>query len=202
MKETYMSFVLLLLLVLSIETTFGQEKPKSKFWELGVGYWGTLNHNYGAKVGVGRIIPFSEKYSLHSSASLIINRKSDIYVSAGVTIDNFIRRTGKWGGYWEHGINVGYLGSIYDFDLYRTNSQGQINNVGKKWLSSAIFGYSLGIGYDFSKKTKTDFQLFLRPGLYFRFPNFENSFYINNYSIEAGVIWKPKFMAIKQQKPQ
>ena len=197
-----MPFILLLLLVLSIETTFGQEKPKSKFWELGVGYWGTLNHNYGAKVGVGKVIPFSEKYSLHSGLSIIVNTKSDIYMSAGVTIDNFIRRTVKWGGYWEHGINVGYLGSIYDFDLYRTNSQGQINNVGKKWLSSAIFGYSFGIGYDFSKKTKTDFQLFFRPGLYFRFPNFENAFYINNYSIEAGVIWKPKFMAQKQQKPQ
>jgi hypothetical protein len=197
-----MPFILLLLLVLSIETTFGQEKPKSKFWELGVGYWGTLNHNYGAKVGIGKVIPFSEKYSLHSGLSIIVNRKSDIYMSAGVTIDNFIRRTFKWGGYWEHGINVGYLGSIYDFDLYRTNSQGQINNVGKKWLSSAIFGYSFGIGYDFSKKTKTDFQFFFRPGLYFRFPNFENSFYINNYSIEAGVIWKPKFMAKKQQKPQ
>jgi len=198
MKKIYISFVFLLLLVLSVETTFGQEKPKSKYWELGVGYWGTLNHNYGAKVGVGRVIPFSEKYSLHSGLSIIVNTKSDIYMSAGVTIDNFFRRTGKWGGYWEHGIIVGYLGSIYDFDLYRTNSQGQINNVGKKWLSSAIFGYSFGIGYDFSKKTKTDFQLFFRPGLYFRFPNFENSFYINNYSIEAGVIWKPKFMAKKQ----
>ena len=123
-------------------------------------------------------------------------------MSAGVTIDNFIRRTCKWGGYWEHGINVGYLGSIYDFDLYKTNSQGQIINVGKKWLSSGIFGYSFGIGYDFSKKTKTDFQLLFRPGLYFRFPNFDNTFYINSYSIEAGIIWKPKFMTKRQQKPQ
>jgi hypothetical protein len=197
MKKTSKSFILLLLLVLSVNAIYGQEQPKSKFWELGVGYWGTLNQSYGAKLGVGKVIPFSERYSLHSNLSLLINRKSDRYTSAGITIDNFIRSTGKRGCYWEHGINIGYLGSIYDFDLYQTNDQGQIINVGKKWLSSAIFGYSFGIGYDFSKKTKTNFQLFFRPGLYFRFPNFNNTFYINQFSVETGVIWQPKFMIKK-----
>lgn len=197
MNIKYKSFISLLLIVLSINAIYGQVNPKSKIWELGVGYWGTLNHNYGAKVGVGRVIPFSEKYSLHSSLSLIINRKSGIYTSGGFTIDNSIRRTSNWGGYWEHGVNIGYLGSIYDFDLYKTNSQGQIINVGNKLLSSVIFGYTFGIGYDFFKKTKTDFQLFFRPGLYFRVPNFDNTFYINSYSIEAGIIWKPKFMKNK-----
>lgn len=199
MNKKCKSFISLLLIVLSVNAIYGQQKPKSKIWELSVGYWGTLNHNYGTKVGIGKVIPFSEKYSLHSNLSLIFNRKSGIYSSGGLTIDNFIRRTSNWGGYFEHGINVGYLGSIYDFDLYKTNSQGQIINVGKKWLSSIIFGYSFGIGYDFSKKTKADFQLFFRPGLYFRVPNFDNTFYINSYSIEGGIIWKPKFMKNKHE---
>jgi hypothetical protein len=202
MKKTYKSVVLLLLLVSPYQTFYGQGQPKSKFWELGTGYWGTINQSYGTKLSVGRVILFSERYSVHSNLSLLMNRKPDIYTTAGIAMDNFIRRTGNRGCYWEHGISIGYLGSKYDFDLYQTNDQGHIINVGKKWLSSAIFGYSLAIGYDFSKKTKTDFQLFFRPGLYFRLPNFDNSFYINQFSVETGVIWQPKFLNKKQQKPE
>ncbi|MBN1117220.1 MAG: hypothetical protein JXA77_08455 [Bacteroidales bacterium] len=202
MKKTFKSSVLLFLLISVVTTIYGQDEPKIKFQELSIGYWGTLNQSYGVKLGVGRVINFSEKYSLHRNYSLLLNRKPDVYKSAGIAADNIIRRTGNKGFYWEHGINIGYLGSIYDFDLFQTNSQGQIINVGKKWLSSVIFGYSLGFGYDFSKKTKADFQLFFRPGLYHRFPNFDNSFYINQFSIEAGVIWHPKFMIQEQQKLQ
>ena len=196
MKKVFDTIIFLALL-LSCDIIFGQGETIKKDWEVGIGYWGTLDHNYGAKIGVGRVISFTEKYSLHSNLSLIINRKFATYTSSGVSIDNFLRRTSKSGVYWEHGINAGYLGNKYDFDLYQTNNQGQIINVGKKWLSSVVFGYSFGVGYDFSKKTKADFQLFFRSGLYFRVPNFENAFYINSYSIETGVVWKPKFMKKK-----
>lgn len=159
-----------------------------------VSYWGTLSNNPGIKIGIEKTRIFSSKYSVNNSLSLLVNRKPDIYTLAGITLSSSLRRTGKSGLYFEHGINFGYLGSYYDFDFYRTNSENEIVNVGRKWLSSIILGYSFGLGYDFAKKTKNNMQIFVKPGIYYRFPNNDNIFYLNNYSIEMGLAIHPKWL--------
>lgn len=159
-----------------------------------VSYWGTLNNNPGIKIGIEKTRIFSSKYSVNNSLSLLVNRKPDIYTLAGITLSSSLRRTGKSGLYFEHGINFGYLGSYYDFDFYRTNSENEIVNVGRKWLSSIILGYSFGLGYDFAKKTKNNMQIFVKPGIYYRFPNNDNIFYLNNYSIEMGLAIHPNWL--------
>ena len=176
-----------------------QQTPAPKSWELGLAYWGTLSQNYGVKASAGRMHPLSERYALHTNLSIIVNRKADVYTTLGITLENYIRRTGAWGGYFEHGINIGNLSSRYDFDIYGTNAQGQVVNLGQRWLNGIMFGYALGLGYDFSKKTPADFQVFFRPGLYYRAPNYDNTFYINHFSVEAGVFWQPKFMNRKRE---
>jgi len=159
-----------------------------------VSYWGTLSNNPGIKIGIEKTRIFSSKYSVNNSLSLLVNRKPDIYTLAGITLSSSLRRTGKSGLYFEHGINFGYLGSYYDFDFYRTNSENEIVNVGRKWLSSIILGYSFGLGYDFAKKTKNNMQIFVKPGIYYRFPNNDNIFYLNNYSIEMGLAIHPNWL--------
>ena len=159
-----------------------------------VSYLGTLNNNPGIKIGIEKTRIFSSKYSVNNSLSLLVNRKPDIYTLAGITLSSSLRRTGKSGLYFEHGINFGYLGSYYDFDFYRTNSENEIVNVGRKWLSSIILGYSFGLGYDFAKKTKNNMQIFVKPGIYYRFPYNDNIFYLNNYCIEMGLAIHPKWL--------
>lgn len=159
-----------------------------------VSYWGTLNNNIGIKLGLEKTRVFSSNYAVYSSISLLINRKPDTYTSAGIVLNSSLRRTGKRGLYFDHGLNFGYLGSYYDFDFYRTNSDNEIVNVGRKWVSSIILGYSFGLGYDFAKKTKTNVQIFIKPGIYYRFPNNDNIFYLNNYSIEMGLALHPKWL--------
>ena len=77
--------------------------------------------------------------------------------------------------------------------MYKTKSDGSIVNIGRKWTSSMIIGYFIGLGYDFSKHTKINLKLFVKPGIYYRFPNNDNVFYLNNYSIEIGLIFHPKW---------
>lgn len=159
-----------------------------------ISYWGTLNNNPGLKVGVEKTRSFTSKYAVGNSLSLLINRKPDLYTSAGVILNSSLRITGKRGFYFDHTLNFGYLGSYYDFDFYRTNADNQIVNVGRKWVGSIILGYSIGLGYDFSKKTSTDLQLFIKPGIYYRLPNNDNIFFLNNYTVEVGVAFHPKLL--------
>lgn len=119
------------------------------------------------------------------------------YSSAGFILNNMIRRTSKIGIYWEQGIKLGYLGSCYDFDIYNVNSDGDVVDVGRKWVSSAIFGFSVGFSYDFSEK-KTNLQLVFKPGLFCRLPNNDNPFYLNNYSLETGMAFHPKWINKKK----
>ena len=163
-----------------------------------VSYWGTLNNNPGIKIGLEKTRTFTPKYAVISSISLHVNRKPQIYTSAGIILNSSLRMTGKRGLYIEHGLNFGYLGSYYDFDFYRTNSNNEIVNVGRKWVSSIILGYSFGLGYDFAKKNKTNVQVFIKPGIYYRFPNNDNIFYLNNYSIEIGLVLQPKWLNKKK----
>jgi hypothetical protein len=177
-----------------LSVTASQPQTTNSNNGLAIAYWGTLTSNPGIKLGLEKTYLKASKYTITGSASLILNRKTDIYTSAGILMGNSLRKTGKSGLYFEHGLNYGYLGSYYDFDLYRTNTDQQIVNVGRKWVSSIILGYSLGVGYDFSKRTDANWQLFMKPGIYYRFPNNDNLFYLNNYSIEMGFTMHPQWL--------
>jgi len=147
----------------------------------------------GLQLGLENYYFQNAKYKIIGSASLLFQRFPSYYTSAGLVVSSILRKTGKFGLYFEQGIKFGYLGSYYDFDMYKVKSDGSIVNIGRTWRSSVILGYSVGFGYDFSKKTKANLQLFFKPGLYYRFPNNDNVFYLNNYSIEIGLILHPKW---------
>lgn len=148
----------------------------------------------GLQLGLENYYFQNEKYKIIGSASVLFQRFPSYYSSAGLIVSSTLRKTGKTGWYFEHGIKFGYLGSYYDFDMYKVKSDGSIVNIGRTWTSSIILGYSVGLGYDFSKMTKVNLQLFFKPGLYYRFPNNDNVFYLNNYSLEFGVILHPKWI--------
>ncbi len=165
---------------------------------ISVGYWGTMINDYGIQVGLDRYLLHTEKFDIIGNKSIVLQRKPNVYTSAGLILGSSMRRTYKMGLYFEYSINVGYLGRFYDFDIYKTNTDGQIVNVGRKWLSTGIFGYSAGVGYDFSKKTRLNLQFYAKPVLYYQYPNNENIFFINNYSFETGIIFHPAWLKSKK----
>jgi hypothetical protein len=188
-KHTYLRISIVVLLVALFTSNSIASDSDSTFKKKGIiiSYWGTMSNNPGLKLGLEKTNLQSDKYTVNSSISLLLNRKPDLYSSAGIVLSSSLRKTGKRAFYFEHGLNFGYLGSYYDFDFYQTNGDGEIINVGRKWFSSLILGYSLGLGYDFSKKTKTNLQIFIKPGIYYRSPNNYNIFYQNNYNTEIGL---------------
>ena len=163
-------------------------------WGISISYWGTVINSSGIQAGLEKKVLQSEKYTLVNSMSLLTQRRKDIYTSAGLRVGSDLRRTYRWGLYLEHGIRFGYLGSYYDIDIYKIDPDGEIVNIGRKWINSIVLGYSLGFGYDFSKVSKLNMQIFVKPNIYYRVPNNDNPFYLNNFSFEAGLIVHPKFL--------
>lgn len=160
---------------------------------LSVGYWGDVVNTYGVRVGMERYVLQTSKFKVIHSAAIGVQRRNDFYTSAGIEVGSALRRTYKSGLFVEYGLKLGYLGSYYDFDFYKVNSDDKIVNIGRKWKSSAICGYWLGAGYDFSRCSRFDIQFALKPGLYYRFPNFGNVFYLTNFGLEAGLAFHPKW---------
>jgi len=151
-------------------------------------------NTYGLNFGIEKTLFQNDKYLISNGIKLNSGVKKDAYLMGGFTYSSSLRKTNKFGLFFEHSVRFGYLGSYYYNDLYIIKDS-EIKNIGKKWLSSLTLGYFLGLGYDFSKTTNLDLQIFAGPNIFYRFPNLDNMFYFNNISLEAGVrfsVWKNK----------
>jgi hypothetical protein len=195
MKHILFSFLLIIFFIAPYKTAFASASDSTNR-SVGIvaGYRGIIKNTPGLSLGIEKTYLQSTKYSVIGSATLLMNRKSDVFTSVGLNFGSTLRRTGKRGVYLEHSLNIGYLGNYYDYDVYRTNSDGDILNVGRKWNSTIIMGYLIGMGYDFSIKTNTNLKLFFKPGIYYDLINKTNYFFVNNYSIEIGLIIHPQWL--------
>ncbi|MBN2262545.1 MAG: hypothetical protein JW735_06525 [Prolixibacteraceae bacterium] len=158
-----------------------------------VGYWGTPAKTTGFQLGLQKYQLNTEKFKILTNCDLVVEKRTNSYSSFGVLLSSGVRRTFKFGLFLEYNIKSGYIGSYYTFDLYKVNSNGDVMNIGKKIYHTFVFGNSFGFGYDFYTTTKMNLQLFVKPVLYYRYPNLDNPFYLNNFGLEAGIIFHPSF---------
>lgn len=172
---------------------------------ISVGYWGPLIGTWwgmeatpwGLKVGYENYFLKTEKYNVLGRSSIVFQQMLDKYTAGGITFSSALQRSFKCGLYIEQSFILGYLGSYYNFDVYSTNSDGEVVNKGKKLFSSVIYGYALGIGYDLRKMSKVNMKLFFNPTLYNKVPNNDNLFLMYNYSFDFGVVLYPKWIQKK-----
>jgi len=161
---------------------------------ISINYWkGFIDGTSGFNVGFERSFLKTQKYNIIGNISIISGTKKESYFMSGIILGNTIRRTYKFGLFFDHSFRLGYLGSYYFDDIYRIKNN-EIVNVHQEWLSSATFGYAFGLGYDFSKISKLDIQLFARPSIFLRYPNFDNLFIMNNINFELGLCFRPDFL--------
>lgn len=125
------------------------------------------------------------------NASLFLQQRSDVYTSLTITTGSTLRRNYKCGFYFDHALKLGYAGHYYHFDVYETNSEDEIVNVGHQWTSSFVAGYSFAVGYNFSRIIKQDIRIFAGPNIYLKFPNNDNLFLLNNYNLQIGMVFRP-----------
>jgi hypothetical protein len=203
LKKSISYFALIIAIILLPQTSIADVLPSGGPMVtkgISLSYWGTVADNSGHHLDLGlkqsleRYYIQNKRFTILGSASLVLQRRPGVYTSVGLLFGQNTRWTSKPGVFFEHGITFGYLGSYYDFDIYKVNSKGEIVNIGREWASSIIVGYLAGLGYDFSILTKLKLQLFIRPNIYLRFPNHDNVAYLHNFNFESGIIIHPKWL--------
>jgi len=189
MTKKIVSTIVIGLLFCGISFSQNSKESTSNSPGISIGYWGNGSQSKGIFLGYQKNLINTEKYKIITGLDLVFEKMPQNYSSYGLIAKTGVRRTLKSGIFFEYYLRAGYLGSYYPFDLYRVNSEGEVINYGKKVFSTFAFGNSIGIGYDFSYKTKLNLQIFINPILYYRYPNNDNPFYTNNTGIQAGVIF-------------
>jgi hypothetical protein len=151
-----------------------------------------IKSDNGFNLGIERFAFETGKINVMQNASLLIQQRSDVYTCLTFTIGSTLRRNYKYGFYFDHSIKAGYAGHYYKFDIFETNSNNDIVNVGHKWISSMIVGYSFAVGYNLSGITNQDIRIFAKPNIYLKVPNKNNLFLLNNFYVEMGIAFRPK----------
>jgi len=154
----------------------------------------------GARAGIERYLFRNEKYAVIGGVSISARKKPDVYSSGELLLSNSFRRTFNFGLYLEQSIRGGYQACYYDFEFYDVNSDGDLVNMGRTWTHHFIGGYSIGAGYDFTKKTPLNLLFFIKPTLYLKIPNQENYFVFHNYGIETGFVIYPAWLQSKNNR--
>jgi len=162
-------------------------------------WWSPEDAPWGVRFGYENYFLNTEKYYVAGRSSIVFQKMTDKYTAGGITVSSVLQRTFKFGLYIEQNFMLGYLGSYYNFDVYKTNSEGKVVNVGNKLFNSVLYGFGLGIGYDFSKVSNADIKIFFNPNLYNKVPNNDNLFLLYNYSFDFGVVFYPKWLQKKDE---
>jgi hypothetical protein len=158
---------------------------------ISVAFWQTMGNYQGAQIGLEYSFFQNDRYKVIGCPSLVVQHRADVVTSGGIILEHSVRRTFKPGLFLQQGFRLGYLGSYFPFDVYKTDVDGNVINVGRVLNSAFLFGSSIALGYDFRTLTKVNIQLFIRPNLYFLAPNYVNWVEYSFKSIEAGITFHP-----------
>jgi len=206
MKRKHLLMLLFLTITYNICTAQNNEiKPPQR--GISISYWGPLIGSWwspedvpwGARLGYETYFLNTPKFNVVGRSSIVFQQMTDKYTAGGITLSSVLQRTFKFGLYLEQSFMIGYLGSHYNFDVYKVNSDDQVVNVGHKLFNSALYGFGIGVGYDFSKVTDINLKVFFNPVLYNKVPNNDNPFLLYNYSFDFGVVFYPKWIQKKEK---
>ena len=139
-------------------TTYSKFPLKVAFGNQVVGFpfenvFSTFNPHISA--GTERVINKNQKHGLLLSTNLGFIRNTVIGNIISLDFDFGYRYTSAKGLYLEADLGMGLITHFHPGDIYQQNaSDGTYSKVKNSGRSSSLIGLKLGIGYDFSKRSK------------------------------------------------
>lgn len=166
--------------------------PKNQRLGFSVGYYGHKITNTGVQIGLERYLSTTQNFNVLASFMFTGFSVKDVYKAVSFTPRIGFRYTANWGLTAETAIGLGYLQRFYQYEQYDLNDNGQLVKTGKAKLASAMPNFTVGVGYDFRKKTGLNALYFIRFGMNYNYPN-KHYFYDQSTALETGIVWVPKF---------
>ena len=166
--------------------------PKNTKFGFSAGYFGYKFSNPGFQLGIENYIATTKNYNVIGGINIYYYNQKDIQSAMTISARIGQRYTANFGLFLETNIGIGIQQTFYVIKTLEHNS-GQSTFTESKMSKNGISpSISLGLGYDFSKKTKYPIKFHMRPSFYWLYPD-RNLVFQSSYAIETGLIYVPNF---------
>jgi hypothetical protein len=171
--------------------------PNEKKYGFSLGYFGYRFNNVGFQIGVENYLASTNNYVVLGGVNILYYNQKDIQSAVAMNARIGQRYTAGFGLFLESYLGIGLQQTLYVNKTFDYNSGQSTISETKMSKTGIIPNISLGLGYDFSKKTKIPLKFYLRPSIYWLYPD-RNLVFQSSYAIETGLIYVPTFK--KKQK--
>lgn len=164
--------------------------PNEKKYGFSVGYFGYRLNNFGFQIGVEKYLASTNNFNVLGGINILYYHQRDIQSAIAMNARIGQRYTTGFGLFLESYLGIGVQQTFYVNKTFDYNS-GQSTITETKMSKTGITpNISLGLGYDFSNKTKIPLKFYLRPSFYWLYPD-RNLVFQSSSAIETGLIFVP-----------
>ena len=195
--------ITLITLLASIFTSNAQDitkngTPIEKKYGFSIGYFGYKFNNTGFQIGVEKYLASTKNFNVLGGINILYYNQKDIQSAVAINARIGQRYTAGFGLFLESYLGIGLQQTFYVNKTFDYNS-GQASITETKMSKTGITpNISLGLGYDFSKKTKILLKFYLRPSFYWLYPD-RNLVFQSSSAIETGLIFVPTIIRKKMK---
>ncbi len=164
--------------------------PRNQQYGFFMGYYGNKINEPGIQFGIEKYLATTPNYQVTGSLFSAFFGKTEHYYSFVLSPRIGLRYTTLWGLAMESNMGIGYMYRNFNYKQYELNDDGEIVEKSNADFSSMMPNFAVGLGYDFSRKTKLPLRCYLRPSCSLNYPSGHILFQAS-YALEAGIIYVP-----------
>ncbi|MEN9610805.1 MAG: hypothetical protein RLZZ628_1619 [Bacteroidota bacterium] len=167
------------------------ETPLQQRLGLNVGYYGFKLNYPGFQIGIEHYWATTLHFQVISDFEVSGYYQKDQQKAVALTANIGQRYTSFWGGFLENYLGIGIQETIFQSQIYNlTTHPIEVRTVNTNKLS-VIPNISLGLGYDFSRKTALPLIYYVRPTIHWLIPD-QNLVFQTIFSFKTGIIYRFK----------
>ncbi len=185
------------LLIFTLNSVNGQSTtengtPLNQKFGFVAGYYGFQFKNPGFQIGLENYMATTSHFQVVGGLYAQFHHQKDRQTSIALNARIGQRYTTKFGLMLESHLGIGVQQTFYTSKVYDLTANPIAESTLKTNKTGAMPNIALGVGYDFSKKTKLPVTLYVRPNVSWLYPD-KNLVFKTTGNIETGVIYKPTF---------
>jgi hypothetical protein len=174
---------------ISIKSIAQTVTKQTSRYSFNAGYISYKLANAGAQIGVEKNIATVKNFTINSGLQLNYLNESGVQSGIGLHARFGQRYTMPFGLFVESNLGLGVQNTSYTTQVFDYSSGTAIASSSKENKLSLSPSVVLGLGYDFVKYTKLPLKFYVRPAIYWLYPE-RNTILGTAANIETGLIFK------------
>jgi hypothetical protein len=165
--------------------------PRNRPAGFSVGYFGYQFANPGFQLGTEFYLATTRNFNVIGNLNFFFFDEPGVQSAMALNARIGQRVTAGFGLFLESCFGIGVQQSFFDVTTYDYSSDDQATISTKSdTMTGALPHLTVGIGYDFTRKTKLPIKYYLQSSFYMLYPD-QNSVFQTSWSMETGIIFVP-----------